>query len=96
MSELQQLNHNIDLADALNRLKQNRDFKALILDDYLQDRVISYLSLAISSTLSKEEQDKFSSKAYAAMYLKEYLDEIEIAGALAKDARDTLMQDGEL
>ena len=30
------------------------------------------------------------------MYLKEYLDEIEIAGALAKDARDTLMQDGEL
>lgn len=96
MSELQQLNHNIDLADALNRLKQNRDFKALILDDYLQDRVISYLSLAISSTLSREEQEKFSSKAYAAMYLKEYLDEIEIAGALAKDARDTLMQDGEL
>lgn len=96
MSELQQLNHNIDLADALNRLKQNRDFKALILDDYLQDRVISYLSLAISSTLSREEQEKFSSKAYAAMYLKEYLDEIEIAGALAKDARDTLMQNGEL
>lgn len=96
MSELQQLNHNIDLADALNRLKQNRDFKALILDDYLQDRVISYLSLAISSTLSKEEQEKFSSKAYAAMYLKEYLNEIEIAGALAKESRDTLMQNGEL
>lgn len=96
MSELQQLNHNIDLADALNRLKHNTDFKALILDDYLQDRVISYLSLAISSTLSKEEQEKFSSKAYAAMYLKEYLNEIEIAGALAKESRDTLMQNGEL
>lgn len=96
MTELQRLNHDIDLSIALDRLKQNSDFKALILDDYLQDRVISYLSLAISSTLSKEEQEKFSSKAYAAMYLKEYLNEIEVAGASAKEARDVLMQNGEL
>ena len=30
------------------------------------------------------------------MYLKEFLNEIEIAGALAKESRDTLMQNGEL
>jgi hypothetical protein len=42
---IEEINHHIEMGEALHRLKENADFKKVILDGYLRDKVLASVSL---------------------------------------------------
>lgn len=84
----------VEMADALDRLSMNRDFKTLILKGYCQQEAVRLVQMrADPSCESPEKQAAIIRELDAISYLQSYFRTVQHLGAMArssiKDAEDT-------
>lgn len=79
--ELQKLDLDIQNSDRLDRLLKNRDFKALILDMYLDDGS-TYLTRNLTRV---KDRDAITEQYLSRSYLYRFLDDIAQAGNEARE-----------
>ena len=108
-NELQQLDDNIkqaqkiaDLGDALNRLRNNRDFKKVIQEGYFEQEAIRLVHLMSDSNMQTPEmQTSIHKQMIAIGGFRDYLDTLFIRADMARrsvaadeNTRDEIMAEG--
>ena len=108
-NELQQLDDNIkqaqkiaDLGDALNRLRNNRDFKKVIQEGYFEQEAIRLVHLMSDSNMQTPEMQTAIHKQMIAIgSFRDYLDTLFIRVDMARrsvaadeNTRDEIMAEG--
>lgn len=79
--------HKIDLADALKRLFENKDFKLVIQEDYLKEYALQLVQLnaAQSAYLNKEFGEYLKAKLASIGALQNYFQAIIAEGESARE-----------
>lgn len=85
---VEQLKHKIKRLDALNKLRQNADFKFLIEDNYLKEESQRLVLLRGDSNLSKESQENLIKEIDAIALFFSFLRTVNIEGHNAKGYLD--------
>lgn len=49
-----EMEHHMEMGEALNRLKENKDFQKIIIDGYLKDKVLASVSLLAVPQISDQ------------------------------------------
>ena len=93
-AELQQLESNIklaqkivDMGDALERLRNNRDFKKVIGDGYFEQEAIRLVHLMSDSNMqSPETQQSIHKQMIAVGVFREFLETLNVRANMARRA----------
>ena len=93
-TELQQLESNIklaqkivDMGDALERLRNNRDFKKVIGDGYFEQEAIRLVHLMSDSNMqSPETQQSIHKQMIAVGVFREFLETLNVRANMARRA----------
>ena len=93
-TELQQLESNIklaqkivDMGDALDRLRNNRDFKKVIGDGYFEQEAIRLVHLMSDSNMqSPETQQSIHKQMIAVGVFREFLETLNVRANMARRA----------
>lgn len=108
-TELQQLERNIkqaqqivDLGDALERLKSNRDFKKVVIDGYFEQEAIRLVHLMSDSNMqSPESQQAIHKQMIGVGTFRDFLQTLEVRAQMAgravmadEQTRDELLAEG--
>ena len=108
-TELQQLDANIkhaqktvDLGDALERLRNNRDFKKVIAEGYFEQEAIRLVHLMSDSNMqSPDSQDSIHKQMIAVGGFRDYLDTLAIRADMSRRSveadesmRDEILAEG--
>lgn len=89
--ELQQLHKHIEMYECLKRLRENEDFKTLILDHYLRDEVIRSMTM-VGVPGARDRREATQEDILAASLFNYFLLRIERFG---EDAQKALNNGGE-
>lgn len=81
---IEQAKEQVALKEALDRLMENADFKAVVLDDYFDKYLKGLTQLVVLSTDQRKQEccDKWK----AIGYFQQYLKDLNTAGFQAKEA----------
>lgn len=108
-TELQQLERSIkqtqklvDLGDALERLRNNRDFKKIVIEGYFEQEAIRLVHLMSDPNMqSVESQQSIHNQMIAVGVFRDYLNTIDIQAQMAgraliadEQTRDELLSEG--
>lgn len=91
MNVKEELESQIELMHALERLEQNEDFKKVILIKYLHDFCIDEVKL---STYLNQDQHYHLARAGATGYFQQYLDSIKAQGIQAEKDLEYFLNEG--
>ena len=109
-STIQQLENSIkqsqkivDLGDALDRLRNNRDFKKVIIEGFFEQEAIRLVHLLSDSNMqSPEMQTSIHKQMIAIGGFRDYLDTLNVRAGMARRSveadeatRDEILQEGE-
>lgn len=87
LSDLRQLKEEarkkIELAESLQRLYANRDFKSVFLDNYLKDEIVRLVLLRTEVGMDTEQGSNLLREIDSIGLFKNYLDRIHLQGELA-------------
>lgn len=87
----EELESQIKLMHALERLEQNEDFKRIILQKYLHEFCIEEVKL---STYLNQDQNYHLARAEATGYFQQYLDSIKAQGIQAEKDLEYFLNEG--
>lgn len=91
--EIEQHKANIEMGDALERLKSNRDFRTVILEGYLKSRAVVLVHAKASPRMQSPEDQASLNKAIDAIgALSQYFRTVRADADAAKASLDTAEQ----
>ena len=83
---IDEVKHHVELGNALNRLRENRDFQLVIEKGYLQDTAVRVTS-ALANPNAEHKRNTFLEQLLAISHLQQYL---RAVATMAQEGKYTL------